>query len=192
MASKVVYQTLEDRKNPDYIENNGPFPCSRKNAWLGNGYYFWESFIDNAHWWGKECNTNYNGYVICEARYTVDESKCFNLIDDPIHINMFNDTKSLMQEKGLYIQDKTTVARIIEYLRNTLKIFHYEAIRVYGVNSKSYNSTYSNRTIFDIYKTSKYLDTLPAIQICFYNKTNLNLRDYRIIYPPEYTDDYLV
>jgi hypothetical protein len=75
---KTIYQTLENRGNLDFIENNGPFICKRNNAWLGTGYYFWESFIENAHWWGKECNNYPNGYVICKAIYTENEEKCFN------------------------------------------------------------------------------------------------------------------
>ncbi|MCG9881273.1 MAG: hypothetical protein MH472_11805 [Bacteroidia bacterium] len=192
MTIKKVYQTLEDRSNPDYVEDNGPFPCNRKNAWLGNGYYFWDSFIENAHWWGIEGAKFTNGYFICEAHYDFDETLCFNLIDNPLHFQLFNNTKKIMQEKGLYVVNQTTVARIIEYIKNTLNIFKYHAIRVYGINSKSFNSPYSNRTIFDNNHNTKYLDSLPAIQICFYSKSSLNLREYRLIYPPEYSDDYLV
>ena len=192
MAIKRVYQTLEDRGNPDYVENNGPFPCKRNNAWLGNGYYFWESFIENAHWWGCDGARYTNGYFICEGIYDFDETICFNLIDNPLHFQIFNNTKNLMLENGLYVPNQTPVARIIEYIKNTLSIFKYEAIRVYGINSKSSNSTYSSRTVFDKKHDYKYLDSLPAIQICFYSKSSLNLREYTLIYPPEYTDDYLV
>lgn len=190
MATKKVYQTLEDRDNPNEIEKNGPFKCRRNNAWMGEGYYFWESFIDNAHWWGKECNSFEDGYVICEAIYTEDEEKCFNLIDNPVHIKMFNDTKALMQEKGLYKDGQTTVSRIIEFLRTTLKIFKYEAVRVYGVNSKFYKSNFSNQTIFDKSHPQKYLDTSLPIQICFYSTSSLNLRNFRIIFPDKYNEDY--
>jgi len=192
LASKIVYQTLENRDNPDYVEKNGPFSCERRNAWLGDGYYFWDSFIENAHWWGCEGARYSNGYFICKALYDLDDAKCFNLIDNPEHFDMFNKTKSLMTEKGLYVPNKTTVARIIEYIKNTLKIFKYDAVRVYGINSKSFSSPYSNRTLFDTNHNTKYLDSLPAIQICFYTKTSLGLRDFKLIYPAEYSEDYLV
>ena len=186
MAIKTVYQTLEDRGNPDHVENNGPFLCNRNNAWLGSGYYFWDSFIENAHWWGCEGAKFKNGYFICKAVYDFDETICFNLIDNPQHFQLFNDAKKIMEEKGLYVPNQTTVSRIIEHIKNILKIFKFQAIRVYGVNSKSFNSGYSNRSIFDKHGT-KYLDSLPAIQICFYSKSSLNLRDYTLIYPPEYS-----
>lgn len=192
MTIKIAYQTLENRGNPREVQKNGPFLCRRKNAWLGSGYYFWDSIIDNAHWWGIEGAKYDNGYFICEAKYDLDETLCFNLIDNALHFEYFNATKNLMKEKGLYIEGQTTVARIIEYLKNTLHIFKYEAIRVYGVNSKSAWSSYSDRTIFDSKHNIKYLDSSPAIQICFYTKSSLNLRDYAVIYPSEYTDGYMV
>jgi hypothetical protein len=188
LATKKVYQTLEDRDNPDEIERHGPFKCNKNNAWMGEGYYFWESFIDNAHWWGEECNSFENGYIICEAIYIEHEDQCFNLIDNPEHMKMFNDTKDLMLKQGLYKDGETTVARIIEFLRTKLKIFKYEAVRVNGVNSKSYKSSFSNRTIFDARNPQKFLDTSPAYQICFYSI--LNLRNFRIIFPDKYNEDY--
>jgi len=191
LATKTVYQTLEDKDNPDHIENQGPFMCKRENAWLGSGFYFWESFIQNAHWWGSECNNYKNGYVICKAFYTEDSSKCFNLIDDEVHLKMFNDTKALLLEKGLYFEGKTTVSRIINYLKDDLKIFKFEATRIFGINSKSYKSQFSNQTIFDSRNPQKYFDSLPAIQICFYSKNSLNLRNYSIVYPDHYIDGYL-
>ena len=105
---------------------------------------------------------------------------------------MYNDKKQLMKDKGLYKENITTVARIIEHIKNTLKIFKYEGIRVYGINSKSFSSPYSNRTIFDKNHNTKYLDSLPAIQICFYTTKSLSLNGFKLIHPPEYTDDYLV
>lgn len=48
----VLYQTLEDRDNVDYVEANGPFLGNVRDRWLGKGYYFWDTFIDAAHYWG--------------------------------------------------------------------------------------------------------------------------------------------
>jgi len=60
-----IYQTLEERGNPDDIESYRPFICRSKTAWLAHDYYFWDSFIENAHWWGTKIDTD--EYVICEA-----------------------------------------------------------------------------------------------------------------------------
>ena len=37
-----------------------------------------------------------------------------------------------------------------------------------------------------------YFEFIPAVQICFFSKSSLNLRNYKIFYPAEYTDGYVV
>jgi hypothetical protein len=193
MPIRKAYQTLEDR-DIHKIEIEGPFLCTRTNAWLGNGYYFWESFIENAHWWGLEGACYKHGYVICETHFDLDDNRCFNLVDNPNHLEQFNKTKNFLKEKKLYVDGVTTVARVINYIKE-IDVFNFEAIRVYGISSVGFNSTYSNRTIF-VFKNGKrfsqYLDSTPAIQINFFSKNSLNREGFKMIFPPEYTDDYLV
>ena len=54
MDKRTLFQAIKDLDNPDEIEQNGPFKCRREDAWLGEGYYFWDSFVELAHWWGRE------------------------------------------------------------------------------------------------------------------------------------------
>jgi hypothetical protein len=188
----IVYQTLEDKGNPDEIERDGPFPCTRNNAWLGVGYYFWDTFINNAHWWGKDCSNYKDGYVICRAECDYDNEKCFDLVGNTEHLAMLYDTYELMKSKGL-ANKTTTVSRVIEYLRTDLKIFNFVASRATGVNSKSLTSKFSSHLIFDDKNGKlKYLDLIPAIQICFYKGNGLNLRNYKIVFPDEYIDGFLI
>lgn len=191
MALRRIYQTLENRSNPEQIEREGPFLCRNKTAWLGKGYYFWESFIKNAHWWGEVCNSYSNGYVICEAYYDLDDTWCFNLVDNPDHIQMFQDAIVAMKREGLYKSENTTVARVIYFLKDTIKVFKFHASRINGLNSRSKNSPYSEIALFNR-GDYQYLDLLPTIQVCFYSKGALNLRDYRIVYPDEFVDGYAV
>jgi hypothetical protein len=82
----------------------------------------------------------------------------------------------------------------ITYIKE-IGVFNFEAIRVFGINSIGSNSPFSNRTIFifkDGKKSFQYLDSTPAIQINFFSKSSLNRKGFKIIFPPEYTDDYLV
>ena len=46
-----LLQTIDDQDNPDYVEEHGPFK-SVTSHWLGVGYYFWDSLMRRAHWWG--------------------------------------------------------------------------------------------------------------------------------------------
>ena len=53
MGWKTIYQTLENRDNADEVERDGPFLCNRKNAWLGTGYYFGDTFVELAGGGGR-------------------------------------------------------------------------------------------------------------------------------------------
>lgn len=74
-----IYQTLEDRQNYEEIEAHGPYFCSEryqngilkkgvKEPWLGEGYYFWDSRISDAQWWGDTIYSK-KGYVIWLVMY---------------------------------------------------------------------------------------------------------------------------
>lgn len=181
-APKLIYQTLDDRENPEYVENHGPFLCELDNAWLGTGFYFWDTFIDNAHWWGK---VRYNSnYIICKSEIIPDDNNCFDLVGNTKHLLEFEKIITLMKKKGL-LTSKTTVATVLDFLFNKLKNNHFFSVRVYGINSKSKNSGYMGSLKFENIK-SQYLDYKPAIQLCIYNLEKMNFRNFQVIYPESY------
>lgn len=184
-----IYQTLEDKGNPDQIEAEGPYLCTRPDAWLGQGYYFWESHLDNAHWWGESCYPQ-AGYIICKSSYEKDSTLCLDLIDNPEHLTMFKDTIALMEKEKLCIPDKTKIARIIEYLKS-IRVFKFTATRASGINSRNKTSKYTRHIRFNS-EHCAYIDLCPQIQICFYSKTTLTLSEFKIICPEEYIDGYVV
>ena len=186
MEIKTVYQTLEDRDNPNWVEDNGPLRCDWPNTWLGSGYYFWDTFIENAHWWGE---VRINGdYMICEAQFDFDTSTCFDLVGHTSHMDDFFNSIELMKSKKL-VDRKTTVARVIEFMRS-INAFDYNAMRACGIKSKSKKS---NQYVlnFEVGKP-QFLDYRPAIQICFYNFNDLNFKNFRVVYPDEYNSEYAV
>ncbi len=191
MAKKYVYQTLENRGNPDEIEGHGPYVCRWENSWLGDGYYFWDTFIDNAHWWGINGRAYKKGYIICKAECDFNDVECCDLVGNTEHISWFHGCFELMLKKGI-ANETTTVRRLIEYLKNVLKTFSFDAIRVHGIRSKDVNSEYHFQMSFEDVRRPQYLDLMPAIQICFYRKTSLNLRNYLIVFPYDYVNDYVV
>jgi len=189
---KVLYQTLKDKGNPDYIENNAPFLCKWSNAWLGDGYYFWDTFIENAHWWGKMRHGT--SYVICKAECDFSSDLCFDLVGDTEHMQVFDDTIKFLKSKKL-VNEETTVSRIINFLRTKIPDFNFEAIRVYGIKSisdhKEEYKKYRHRLIFEESK-DQYLDYKPAIQLCLFKKTSMNLRNLKIEFPDEYNSEYVI
>ena len=187
MENKTIYQTLDDKGNADFIESNGPFPCKWPNSWLGDGHYFWDTFVENAHWWGGQ---QYNDrYVITEAKIDFCTSTCFDLVGSTKHMQEFEKVIELMKGRGL-LNNKTTVARVISFIKDTLRLFDYDAIRVYGINSKTKLITPNYRMNFELGK-AQYLDYKPAIQICIYRIKNLNFNSYQIVYPDEYISGYV-
>lgn len=75
---------------------------------------------------------------------------------------------------------------VIEYLkRHTSFLDRFEAIRVHGHFSKRTDKI--EKILFSSVNDRKqYLDLSPAIQICLFEKTSLNLSEGEIIYPIAY------
>lgn len=186
----VLYQTVEDRNNPDYIEDNAPFKCDKKSAWLGIGYYFWDTFLDNAHWWGETVYGK-NEYVISEYFYNYSHEQCFDLHGNMEHIQYFHEIVKFLEEEKL-LNDKTTVPWIIEYIKRSTDFLNkYEAIRVYGHYSKS--STITLKIYFSTKdRKNQFLELNPAVQLCLFNKTSLNFSRGKIIFPTKYISDYVL
>ncbi len=187
---KKLYQTLEDRGNPDEVQDCGPFRCRTDNAWLGEGYYFWEYFIELAHFWGQNCR--YSNYIICEATANLNDNNCYDLVDNFNHIQDFKNIFQLMTDEGL-VNEKTTVRRIISFMQ-AKGLFQHSAIRVVGTNSiagKEKNEQFTQRVRFDN-KLPAFLDLIPPIQICILNIANVSLNDYSIVYPDIYVQGYVV
>lgn len=186
----VLYQTVENLNNPDYIDGNAPFKCINENAWLGVGYYFWDTFLENAHWWGKT-NYNINGYVIVRFECNDKSDRLFDLHGDMEHVKYFKEFIEEFQ-KNKILGSNPTVPMIIECLKkNTSFEKKFDAIRVYGHYSKSMDVTmkmlFSKKT-----NSRQYFELTPAVQLCLFRKTSLNLRERKIVYPSNYISDIVI
>ncbi|MDO6738611.1 hypothetical protein [Wenyingzhuangia sp. 2_MG-2023] len=190
MILKNVYQTLEDRGSDlRKLEQEGPYSCAWENTWLGDGYYFWDTFLENAHWWGRDIRKYQNGYIICNAVCDFNDIKCCDLVGNTEHLLSFSNTYEFLKQQGLADKD-TKVKRLIQYLKDINK-FNFEAVRAYGIKSKNFHSNFSFNISFEEGRPA-YMDLKPAIQICFYSKDSLSLKNYKIVYPNEYTEGYMV
>lgn len=162
--NRIIYQTVEDRNNPDYVEQHGPFLCTKEHAWFGKGYYFWDTIIELAHWWGKLCYTP-NGYIICRSSCDSSLSKVYDLVGRPELLLEFEEcSKIIMKQRK---QKTIYVPEVIEYLKTkTSFLEHYAAIRANPLhtlpptfNQFQYKINEKNRGV---------IDTRPAIQFCFF------------------------
>lgn len=185
----VIYQTLKDKNNPDEIEEYGPFPCRRPNAWLGDGYYFWDTFIDLAHWWGQKSLSN--SYIVCEGIIYKDHT-CWDLHGDGSHLQEFEDICWEIVDSGISSTEKLLVPQVIEFIKKKGQ-FKYKAIRALGVDSIT-NWFSSGIELLKIrFNSGKkpFLNLRPAVQVCLVDKQALSLQGFRIVYPDEYLESYI-
>ena len=180
----ILYQTVEDRNEPDFIKSNAPFRCRKINAWLGEGYYFWDTLIDNAHWWGKTVYQK-KGYVVLKFLCDCIHEKCFDLHGNLEHVQYFNEIVDFLEEKGL-VNNLTTVPWLIKYLKENADLDKiYDGIRVYGHYSKAINNTM--KIFFKKDPRSKqYLELTPPVQLCLFRNNSFNLQSGIIVFPLEY------
>ena len=180
--NRIIYQTVEDRENPDYVEQHGPFICTNKNAWLGEGYYFWDTIIELAHWWGNLCYKD-SGYIICQSACDDKLEKVFDLVGRPEHLIEMKRCSEIITKK--WHKSTVYVPEIIAYLKQFTQFStRYKAIRANPLSTLP--NSYSQSFLFKFNNRNKaFIDVCPAIQFCFFDKS-LFTEDYLIVYPEMY------
>ena len=184
----ILYQTVEDRYNPEQIKLNAPFLCDRTDAWLGEGYYFWDTLIENAHWWGKTVYKQ-KGYVVLKFLCDSINERCFDLHGNLEHLKYFNEIVSFLKNEGA-VNNSTTVSMIIEFLKENASLDKkYDGIRVYGHRSR-------HKTMKMFFKqapnSKQYLEFEPPVQLCLFRKDSFNLQPGLIVYPSHYVSGTVV
>ena len=179
MTECLLYQTVEDRDNPDEIEAKGPFKCTRNDAWLGEGYYFWEGEIEFAHKWGT--NARYREYVVCESAYDYDNRCFFDIVGNPSHLKTMREITELLKDL-MPENTNITIPMVIKGLKDVLKDeFSYKAIR-----ARSEWKPWNYLLPFNEKRPQGECCNLnPEIQLCVIDKMILT-KEYRIIYPEKY------
>jgi hypothetical protein len=190
----ILFQTLQDQGNHIDCESLGPFPCEWENTWLGEGFYFWYYHIELAKWWGNMRHSK-TGYVIHKS-ICDDLNLCWDLHTGK-HQEDFMYWLKKMQCAEL-LNSETTVAQVIEFIKNECDDFKYEAIRILGVDSISKSSAikfkmpriyFENPLDGDDAKKqrfSSYFDVIPPIQVCLFNKDALNRKGFDVVFPEKY------
>lgn len=175
----TLYQTVEDRGNPDEIEANGPFRGDKRSRWLGQGYYFWDTNEEIAHFWGRK-SYRQKGYVI--ARSVIDLN-AIALLD-----LLLPDVQAMFKEWAKEYSDtfpgrEVTVERVIAHITNVMGgKFPYDAIRA------TFNDCVgAPECQYRIYPNGHaYLDLMQPVQVCIRDKRLIGPGNYKIIYPPKY------
>lgn len=172
--SSSLYHTFRKGRIISASLRMAPFRCV-ENPWLGEGYYFWDSFIELGKWWGEK--HYFGNYVIGETTLAIENDAVFDLVGNTEHIKLF------AQYKEIYENDRkqngedidATPAQIIEHMKQHTSFGKtFKAIRVDGRFSVSAkDEQYVNRIKFNSGKP-QYIDLLPPIQYCVFEKTDVN------------------
>jgi hypothetical protein len=186
----LLIQTIRDTGDPDKIENGGAILCNTNKAWVGHGYYFWDTHIELGHWWGQ---VHYeNKYMICTADGIIDDS-CFDLHAKGKHRIIFKELVEEIIKRNISTKEKILVAHVIEFYKK-LKSFEFNSIRILGINSigVEHIDKLFARYKFEENSVNKkvYFDLYPPVQICIIKKNPYYCTNYKVIYPFEYLESY--
>lgn len=193
MRTTDIYQTLEDRQNYGEVEKHGPFFCSVKypdgslkkgvkEPWLGDGYYFWDTRICDAHWWGKNVYSS-NGYIICHTTYDQHSPYLYDLVSNVDQFDEFVKCAKLIAGKRKV--NRISFPVVLHYLKNRVQGFNFKAVRVFP-HPKTYM-----KTIVQFPGDKLFLESLEKIQICFFDKTLLT-GTYKIVYKNAFTAEQTI
>lgn len=172
MEKTTIYQTLEDRDNDEEVQEHGPYWCDLyeadgkkkegiKEPWLGSGYYFWDTLIEDAHWWGRTIYPK-KGYIVCQSQYDSHSPLLFDLVGNVSHSREFFECAEVIKSnsKG----QKRAFSQVLAYLKQHAD-FRYKAIRAQPHPRKFVSA--------NIYFPGggKELEKLDEVQICFFDKS---------------------
>lgn len=183
MKLTTIYQTLENRNNKTEVESHGPYFCDvkypngqlkkgRKEPWLGPGYYFWDTRIADAHWWGKTVYQSIGkGYYVCETQYDAHTEKLFDMVGDLSAFDRFVSyaecIKANQEKKGMK-DKKVSFPYVLQILKKLPDFKNYSAIRVRPIPKRE-SGSFIHFPGKDI-----YLGVNDKVQICFFDKSLLN------------------
>jgi len=130
MLEVKIYQTLEDRGNDEEIESHGPYKCLShtgngllkkgvKEPWLGEGYYFWDTRIEDAYWWGNVVYSR-TGYVVCQTTYDQYSPMLFDMVGRVDHYEEF--IKCAAYIKTQRNLERISFPAVLAFLKKTCRI----------------------------------------------------------------------
>jgi hypothetical protein len=186
----IGYHTVEDRENPDHVENNAPFLCVGALAFLGNGYYYWQDDIDLAHWWGQvHCGQE---YMICESTIQCDDSVYCDLVGSPSDLRKISALRDTLKQEIMRFNKTDTVAlgQIIEFCRrlhSTTKkgLFPWKVIRAVDA-SPLVDKRFASDLIKFNTERKNFTSLRARIMISLSEKRGLLPDGTKIIHPAKY------
>ncbi|MEE3416080.1 MAG: hypothetical protein VZR53_12010 [Prevotella sp.] len=192
-----IYQTIEDRGNYDEVEHHGPYCCSlsdsrgilkhgTKEPWLGEGYYFWDTRIGDARWWGETIySRKFKGYVVCHTKYDQHSPLLFDMVGSVAMFDEFERCVELIKAERR--TERVNFPFVLEFMKRHGD-FPYKAIRVWP-----YPDIKTSNSQIDVFfpGDKATVRRFEKIQICFFDKTLLN-QPFTIVEKHPFNAGYIV
>jgi hypothetical protein len=174
------FQTLEDRDNIDHVETSGPFMCNRPDAWLGFGYYFWDTNIQWAKDWGHNSYKKKDKEFII-ASCMINTENCFDLLGSVAHqMELIDAFEAFNESKKLKHYHRRILPNVIQYLKKK-GVFEYKSIRACDNTNKIIKLHFSKNT-----EREEYMLINQRVQICVIEKKDVILRPFTVVFPEKY------
>ena len=185
----TIYQTIELREgqSDEEIVSEGPFICTADDAWLGEGYYFWDTDKSLAHAWGTSRKKFKEKYVITQAKIT-PQGNWFDLQGNVAHRLMFSKIIEYLIEKNPHysIHNPPPLKAVLEAIDSQTSLRKkYQGIRLMHVQSfKSEKDVTILPNAIPVKEDGPWKIVLNKdhIQICLFQKDSLGLADYKVVY----------
>ena len=178
LTTKKLFQTLADYNNPSAVESHGPYKCKR-SPWFGEGYYFWDSFVQLAHWWGK---IGYgNSYIICQIIYPYNDEDFFDITGS--NIEQLKDFHDFIIEYFGSLDAEYTIPQVIELMKFRTNLTE-NFIGIRGRGKHKIDIPENNIPIK--YGKPYVYELFPPIQVCFFDNKVLKGYDFKVIHPDKY------
>ncbi|MFN8293091.1 MAG: hypothetical protein U0T72_05160 [Chitinophagales bacterium] len=111
LSNRVMYHTQERRN----IRLKAPVVCEREDAWLGDGYYFWDDVVD-AEQWGHNSKRETGYFEVYKAEILID-----NFLDTVFNEAHYRFWISQVEKAAEQIRRKTglkpTIKEVNEYFK---------------------------------------------------------------------------
>ncbi len=133
--------------------------------WLGEGFYFWESFIENAEEWGiRHYKKRQKSYQILKACYEEQAVHCLNLIDNAEQIKEFNDAVALVENEA-GVRMHSFYQRITMLRKYAPKYFgKFSCVRIFPCGGMVIGKIPFTEKMQKV----AYYTPIPPIQVCFW------------------------
>jgi len=184
LLNTTGHHTCINKGGDRSILENAPFYAKKNkkgvSPFLGEGYYYWDNNIDQAHHWGL---THYaNKYAIIESELSLTSETIFDLVGNRSHQLLFIE---LANEFSDYNNGKKwEIGRLIDFLRIISKEKDFENIFPFlGVRAIDFSRSSEKQFEFFFVNGSKYHTNLkPCFVICLFELSNVILHTKTLIF----------